>query len=128
MMKRVTWFVGGLAAGAVGVGAVKKKAKAVANDLAPVQIARRATGQVTQRGHRVADAVREGKRAMRTKEMELRARMDGRATSLADELTDVDTVLVDGRPVEAGQVIVLRQVRDAKNDAESRSKRIKRRA
>lgn len=128
MMKRVTWFVGGLAAGAVGVGAVKKKAKAVANDLAPVQIARRATGQVTQRGHRVADAVREGKRAMRTKEMELRARMDGRATNLADELTDVDTVLVDGRPVEAGQVIVLRQVRDAKNDAESRSKRIKRRA
>ena len=77
MMKRVTWFVGGVAAGAVGVGAAKKKAKAVANDLAPVQIAKRATGSVTERGHRVADAVREGKRAMRTKEMELRARLDG---------------------------------------------------
>jgi hypothetical protein len=128
MMKRVTWFVGGVAAGAVGVGAAKKKAKAVANELAPVQIARRATGQVAERGHRVADAVREGKRAMRAKEMELRARFDGRATTLADELTDVDTVLVDGRPVEAGQVIVLRQVRDAKNDAASRSKRIKRQA
>lgn len=128
MIKRVTWFVGGVAAGAVGVGAAKKKAKAVANDLAPVQIARRATGQVTERGHRVADAVREGKRAMRAKEMELRARFDGRATNLVDELTDVDTVLVDGRPVEAGQVIVLRQVRDAKNDAASRPKRLKRRA
>ncbi len=131
MMKRVTWFVGGLAAGAVGVGAAKKKAKAVANDLAPVQIARRATGQVTERGHRVADAIREGKRAMRSKEMELRALMDGRATTLADELADVDTVLVDGRPVEAGQVIVLRQVRNAKNEAASdsrRPKRIKRQA
>ncbi len=131
MMKRVTWFVGGLAAGAVGVGAAKRKAKAVANDLAPVQIARRATGQVTERGHRVADAIREGKRAMRAKEMELRARMDGRATTLADELADVETVLVDGRPVEAGQVIVLRQVRNAKNEAASDSrgpKRIKRQA
>ena len=133
MMKRVTWFVGGVAAGAVGVGAAKKKAKAVANDLAPVQIARKAGGQVSERGHRVADAVREGRRAMRTKEMELRARLDGRASTLADELSDVDTVLVDGRPVEAGQVIVLRQVRDAKRDAadqsaSTRSKRIRRRA
>lgn len=135
MMKRVTWFVGGVAAGAVGVGAAKKKAKAVANDLAPVQIAKRATGSVSERGHRVADAVREGKRAMRTKEMELRARLDGRASTLSDELTDVDTVLVDGRPVEAGQVIVLRQVRDAKHDATratqdtgARPKRVKRRA
>ena len=101
----------------VGVGAAKRKVKTVANDLAPVQIARKAGGQVTERGHRVADAVREGKRAMRTKEMELRARLEGRASTLADELDDVDTVLVDGRPVEAGQVIVLRQVRAAKNDA-----------
>jgi hypothetical protein len=73
---------------------------------------------------------------MRTKEMELRARLDGRASTLADELTDVDTVLVDGRPVEAGQVIVLRQVRDAKQGAKqdtkqdigARPKRDKRRA
>ncbi len=137
MMKRVTWFVGGVAAGVVGVGAAKRKVKTVANDLAPVQIARKAGGQVTERGHRVADAVREGKRAMRTKEMELRARFEGRATSLADELDDVDTVLVDGRPVEAGQVIVLRQVRAAKDDAAknsaarnaaTRAKRISRRA
>jgi hypothetical protein len=136
MMKRVTWFVGGVAAGAVGVGAAKRKAKSVANELAPVQIAKRATGSVSERGHRVADALREGKRAMRIKEMELRARLDGRASTLADELTDVDTVLVDGRPVEAGQVIVLRQVRDAKQGAKqdtkqdigARPKRDKRRA
>ncbi len=118
MMKRVTWFVGGVAAGAVGVGAAKRKVKSVANELAPVQVAKRATGSVRERGHRVADAAREGRRAMKAKETELRARFDGR-TSVAREqrlvdtvLDDVDMVLVDGHPVEAGQVVVLRQVRD----------------
>jgi hypothetical protein len=112
MMKRLTWFVGGVAAGAVGAGAAKRKVKSVANDLAPVQVARRATGSVRDRGQRVVEAVREGRRAMVAKEREMRARLDGRVTTLADEIDDVETVLVDGRPVEAGQVIVLRQVRD----------------
>jgi hypothetical protein len=112
MMKRVTWFVGGVAAGAVGAGAAKRKVKSVANELAPVQVAKRATGSVRDRTVRVADAVREGRRAMVARERELRARLDGRVTTVADEIGDVETVLVDGRPVEAGQVIVLRQVRD----------------
>jgi hypothetical protein len=128
MMKRVTWFVGGMAAGVVGVGAAKRKVKNVANELAPVQIAKKAGGSVADGSHRVADALREGRRAMRVKEMELRARLEGRSSTLADELTDVDTVLVDGQPVEAGQVIVLRQVRDAKHAPAARSKRISRRA
>ena len=122
MMKRVTWFVGGVAAGAVGMTAAKKKVTKVANDLAPVQVAKRATGNVRSGGHRVADAVREGRQAMKVKEMELRARLDGRGpTTLADELDDVDTVIVDGRPVQAGQVIVLRQVRDDNRRAKKRA-------
>jgi hypothetical protein len=112
MMKRITWFMGGVAAGAVGAGAAKRKVKSVANELAPVQVARRATGSVRDRGQRVVEAAREGRRAMVAKERELRARLDGRLTTVADELDDVETVLVEGRPVEAGQVIVLRQVRD----------------
>ncbi|CAB4560194.1 unannotated protein [freshwater metagenome] len=127
MMKRVTWFVGGVAAGAVGVGAAKRKVRRVTDELAPVQIARRAGGQVVERTSRVGEALREGRRAMRTKEMELRARLEGRTSTLADELDDVDTVLVDGRPVEAGQVIVLRQVRDRQQPV-SRSRRVPRRA
>jgi hypothetical protein len=127
MMKRVTWFVGGVAAGAVGVGAAKRKVRRVTDELAPVQIARRAGGQVVERTSRVGEALREGRRAMRTKEIELRARLEGRTSTLADELDDVDTVLVDGRPVEAGQVIVLRQVRDRQQPA-SRSRRVPRRA
>jgi hypothetical protein len=111
-MKRVTWFVGGVAAGVIGVGAAKRKVKSVANELAPVQVARRATGSVRAGGQRVADAVRDGRRAMVAKERELRARLDGRVTTVAEEIDDVETVLVDGQPIEAGQVIVLRQVRD----------------
>jgi hypothetical protein len=112
MMKRVTWFVGGMAVGAAGAGAAKRKVRSVANELAPVQVAKRATVSVRDRGKRVSEAMREGRRAMVAKERELRARLDGRVTTVADELDDVETVLVDGRPVEAGQVIVLRQVRD----------------
>ena len=131
MMKRITWFVGGVAAGAIGAGRAKRKVRSVASELAPVQVARRATDKVRQRGHDVAEAVREGRRAMRVKELELRARVDGRASTLADELDGIDgdtAVLVDGQPVEPGQVIVLRQVRDAERTAPRRSSRPRRRA
>jgi hypothetical protein len=53
---------------------------------------------------------------MRSKEAELRARLDGNAATLADHLDDGDEVLVDGRPVKPGQVIVLKQVRDKGGD------------
>ena len=106
MIKRVTWFVGGAVAGAAGAGVAKRKVKAKAAELTPARIARGAA-------HRVSDAVGDGRRAMRAKEAELRARIGGVApVSLADELHPDDTVLVDGEPVEAGKVIVLRQVRD----------------
>jgi len=115
MMKRLTWFVGGAAAGIAGASVAKKKVKAVAAEMAPSNVAKKATG-------RVRDAVNEGKRAMKSKEAELRARLDGRASSLADDLNEADTVLVDGQPVEAGQVIVLRQVRE-EHEAAARRRR-----
>jgi len=115
MMKRLTWFVGGAAAGIAGASVAKKKVKAVAAEMAPSNVAKKATG-------RVREAVNEGKRAMRSKEAELRARLDGRASTLADDLDEGDTVLVDGRPVEAGQVIVLKQVRD-EHEAAARRRR-----
>jgi hypothetical protein len=105
MMKRITWFVGGAAAGIAGASVAKRKVKAAAAELTPANVAKKATS-------RVREAYHEGKRAMRSKEAELRARLDGRADTLADELDDGDTVLVDGQPVEPGKVIVLRQVRD----------------
>lgn len=111
-MKRLLWFVGGAAAGVAGAGAAKRKVRTVANDLAPAQVARRAGESARRRRRRLGDAWREGRQAMSARERELRARLDGRVTSLADEVDDIETVLVDGRPVEPGQVIVLKQVRD----------------
>ena len=123
MMKRVTWFVGGVATGAVGVGAAKRKIRSAAAELTPGHVVRRTSATAKRRVSDVAEAVREGRRAMRAKEAELRARLDGRVTNLAevlDEDDDIDTLIVDGKEVTPGQVIVLRQVRD---DPTRRSRR-----
>jgi hypothetical protein len=112
MIKRLTWFVGGAVAGVAGAGYAKRKVKETASHLAPANVARTAVAKVRERTHDVVDAVRDGREAMHAKEAELRARLEGSSTTLADELDPDDRVLVDGRPVEPGQVIVLRQVRD----------------
>jgi hypothetical protein len=105
MIKRMTWFVGGAVAGVAGMGVAKRKMKQAATHLTPKKV-------VHSVSDRVRDAFAEGRRAARAKETELRARLDGRATRLAEDLDDGDEVLVDGRPVEPGQIIVLKQVRD----------------
>ena len=109
MIKRMTWFVGGAVAGVAGVGVAKRKMKQAATHLTPKHI-------VHGIGDRLHDAFSEGRRAMRTKEVELRGRLDGKAHTLADHLDDGDEVLVDGLPVQPGQVIVLKQVRDRNGD------------
>jgi hypothetical protein len=105
MIKRMTWFVGGAVAGVAGAGIAKRKVKQAATHLAPRNVAHGV-------GERFRDAVAEGRRAMRAKEVEMRARLDGRAGTLAADLDEGDEVLIDGRPVAPGQVIVLKQVRE----------------
>jgi hypothetical protein len=109
MIKRLTWFVSGAVAGIAGAGIAKRKVKQAATQLAPKNVAQGITT-------RVRESVVEGRMAMRAKEAELRARLDGRAMRLADDLDAGDEVLVDGVPVEPGQVIVLKQVRDRDAD------------
>jgi hypothetical protein len=109
MIKRMTWFVGGAVAGVAGVSVAKRKMKQAATHLTPKHIAHGISD-------RVHDAFSEGRRAMRTRELELRGRLDGKGHTLADHLDDGDEVLVDGRPVEPGQVIVLKQLRDRNGD------------
>lgn len=118
-MKRLVWFVSGAVAGIAGIGFAKKKAKEAAEELAPAAVARKTV-------HRVRDAIVEGRAAARVREAELRAQLDGSARSLAEDLAEGDTVLVDGHPVSPGQVIVLRQVDDpraARRDARTQSPR-----
>lgn len=107
-MKRVTWFVGGVAAGAAGVGYAKRKVRSTAAQLAPSRVVKGAAGRVRQSVDHVVDSVRDGRRAMKAKESELVARREGRAASLAEVLGPGDEVQVDGVPVDAAQVIVLR--------------------
>jgi hypothetical protein len=115
MMKRVTWFIGGVATGAAGVGyakrTVKRTVRRTATQLAPSSVARGAVRKVRQKGRDVGDAVREGRDAMRTRERELWARRDGRIDTLDDQLGPDDQLLVDGQPVETGRVIVLRRAK-----------------
>ena len=126
MIKRLTWFVGGAVAGVASAGYAKRKVKETASQLAPGNVARTAVAKVRERTHDVVDAVRDGREAMHAKEAELRARLDGSSTTLADELDPDDSVLVDGRAVEPGQVIVLRQLRDDHNGPRRASRRIRR--
>lgn len=109
MMKRVTWFVGGIAAGATGANYAKKKVKEKASQISPGGVARSAASRARQTAGQVVDAVKDGRSAMREREDELKARRDGRITSLDEHVSPSDQVFVDGVPVESGRVIVMRQ-------------------
>ena len=111
MIKRLTWFVGGVAAGAAGAGYAKRKVRRTAAQLAPTRVAKGAADRVRTTVTQAGEAVREGRRAMRAKEAELTARREGRAASLAEVLGPDDQVQVDGLPVDAAQVVVLRDPR-----------------
>ena len=108
-MRRVVWFVGGVATGAAGVGYVKRKVTAAASRMRPSNVAQSATAAVRRRSQRVVGAVQEGMNAARRREDELKAERDGRLVRLRDHLADGDEVLVDGEIVEPGRVILLRR-------------------
>lgn len=110
-MKRVTWFVTGVAAGAAGANYAARKVKQTAAQLAPANVAKGAASRAKERGKQVVDAVREGRAAMVSREDELKARRDARVETLDDRLEPGDQLLVDGRPIDTGRVIVLKQKR-----------------
>ena len=108
MIKRLTWFVGGVATGATGVGYAKKKVKQKAAQVSPAGVARSAAQRARQTASHVADAVRDGRHAMAQHEDELKARRDGRVVSLDQHVAPGDQVFVDGVEVESARVIVMR--------------------
>jgi len=110
MLKRVSWFVSGAIAGIAGAGLAKRKVKQTAAQLAPTNIAKTAAAKVREKGHDVADAVRDGREAMRAKESELRAKLagDNMHTNDLDGLGAVDPRVVAG----SGHVIVVEQPLD----------------
>jgi hypothetical protein len=109
MMKRVTWFAGGIVAGVASAGYAKKKVKQTASQVAPAKMAKSAATSLRSRTRDVADAVREGRQVMKHTEDELKARRDGRLVSLDEHVAPGDQVYVDGVPVDSGRVIVMRR-------------------
>ena len=107
-MKRLTWFVGGVAAGAAGAGYAKKKVKEKAAQVSPAGVARSAAQRAKQTAAHVVDAVREGREAMNQHEDEPKARRDGPLVTLSEHVAPGDQVFVDGVEVESGRVIVMR--------------------
>lgn len=108
MIKRVTWFAGGVAVGIAGAGYAKKKVKQTAAQLTPSTVARTAAERIAAKGREVAEALREGQRVMHQHEEEVEAFRDGRLISLGDHMAPGDEVYVDGELVESDRVIVMR--------------------
>ncbi|MFZ9018292.1 MAG: hypothetical protein ACO23O_15015 [Ilumatobacteraceae bacterium] len=108
-MRRLTWFVSGAAAGITGSTYAAKKLKRTAAQLTPVAVARSTTSKARAAARQVTEAVRDGRAARRDREDELKARRDARLASIDDHLEPGDRILVDGRPVETGRVVVLKQ-------------------
>ncbi len=110
-MRRVTWFVTGVAAGATGANYAAKKIKERAARLTPVNVARSAATKAKDGGRHVVEAFREGRDAMRDREEQLKARRDHEVEPVDGRLAPGEQLLVDGHPVESGRVIVLKQRR-----------------
>ena len=109
MMKRATWFAVGVTAGALGSEYTKRKVRATAAQYTPARVARGTLDVARNRALDLADAVRDGRLAMRVREAELRARRDGRLVPLDEHVAPGDALLVDGEPVDPGRVILLRR-------------------
>jgi hypothetical protein len=110
-MRRVSWFVGGVVAGAAGAGYAKKKVREATAQLTPVNVVKAAGGRVREQSRNVVGALREGRAAMHAREDELKARRDARIETLDDRLEPGDQLYVDGRPVDSARVIVLKRRR-----------------
>jgi hypothetical protein len=78
--KRVTWFAVGAAAGAGGSLYARRKTRQAWEKVQPTNVVKVAAGKAKGAGRSVADAVREGRSAMRDKEAELREAQDLRLT------------------------------------------------
>jgi len=114
MIKRLIWFVSGVVAGISGVLYAGKRVKRSVTSFTPIKVAQRATQSTRSRLSSVGDAFREGRDAMRDKEFEMKAKRDGRVESFDQQgsirpLQPGDELLIDGKRIEPGRVIVLRE-------------------
>ena len=77
MIKRLTWFTGGIVAGAASVVLMGRRIRRRVSDLAPVRVAERAVRRSRQSALLLRDAYGEGRAAMAQRERELKERLLG---------------------------------------------------
>jgi hypothetical protein len=80
VFKRVTWFATGAAAGLGGAVYARRRVREAVGRLAPEHVQQAARDRARAAAERVADAVREGRAAMREREQELRDNRPGHTT------------------------------------------------
>ena len=114
-MRRLGWFVAGATAGAGAMRMARRRVRSAARQLSPRHVRDQVEKRVRAKVDEVGDAIREGRAAKANRERQLLAVVDHRAESMTDHVGPKDTLLVDGEPVDAGRVIVLRDRADASN-------------
>ncbi|MFM1751051.1 MAG: hypothetical protein RL119_13 [Actinomycetota bacterium] len=87
MIKRLVWFVTGIATGAGAVVVLGKRIRRRMAELTPVRIADRGVQQVKNFGSNARQALREGVDAMRHREQELQERFNGDRSELDRDLS-----------------------------------------
>jgi hypothetical protein len=90
MLTRITWFMAGTAVGLGGSVWARRKVRRTAEKLAPLNIA-------TTAFDAMREAVREGRDAMRAKEVELRAVRDGHPATGSSPVRSLH-IVVDPTP------------------------------
>ncbi|MEI8390928.1 MAG: hypothetical protein WCG40_00370 [Actinomycetes bacterium] len=130
MIKRFVWFASGLAAGVTGVLVAGKRVRRSVTSFTPIKVVQRATETTRSRLTSVGDAFREGRDAMRNKELLMKAKRDGRFESfdraiLVQPLEAGDEILVDGQKVEPARVVLLRHDQQTGRTTHTRSRRFR---
>ncbi len=82
MMKRLTWFISGAAAGVVGASVAKKKVKAKAAELSPANLAHKAVERVREVAHDGVEAIKA--KVIKLKASEVRDPMGAESATSAD--------------------------------------------
>ena len=95
MIKRLVWFISGLATGAGAVVVLGKRIRRRMAELTPVRIADRGVQRAKSMGSNVREAFREGVDAKRQREQELQDRVHGARTGTDDQqIIDESKIIV----------------------------------
>ncbi|MDQ3737542.1 MAG: hypothetical protein M3337_00050 [Actinomycetota bacterium] len=106
MIKRLTWFVTGAVTGAAGSGYARRKMREAAAQLTPRNVAKSGAIALRRRGREVVDSVRAGRSPGSNGDSAARSADD--PATIADRIAPDEEILVDGRPVDRGRIVVMR--------------------